>query len=183
MKRIISLAFLFVLVGCQAQSSPAVFVGDISGEKGIGSATVSPAPETIPTDLPPTSEPSGDPQQIELQERFDASGILELVVRDLAGRLGTALEEVQVLSTQGIDWPDAGLGCPLPGKEYPQTVTPGYLISLAVEGMPYTYHTDQALQIILCSDEGAALPLIPVEDGLKDGIPWMPVDPIPTISK
>jgi hypothetical protein len=73
-------------------------------------------------------------------------------------------------------WPDASLGCPLPGMTYAQVLTPGHRVILATGGRTYEYHTDNHDRIILCTeDERPSLPLIPVKPGeIQDGKPWMP---------
>jgi hypothetical protein len=183
MKRLIYLALLFALAGCQVQSSPVEPLPISTDDNPIETALPSPQPEDTPTDAPSTGEPASDLQLSVIQERFDSSGVLELVVRDLAGRLGIDVNEIQVVAIQQVDWPDAGLGCPIPGMEHAQVVTPGYLITLGVDSKTYTYHTGLLSKIVLCGENGPALLLIPVEDDIKDGIPWMPVGPIPTISE
>lgn len=181
MKRIIYLALLFALAGCQAQSSSVYPLPRLTDDSPIETALPSAQPENTPTDVPSPSEPASDLQLSVIQERFDSSGILELVVRDLVGRLGIDVNEIQVVAIQQVDWPDAGLGCPFPGQVYAQVITPGYLITLGADSKTYTYHSGLLSKIVLCGEKGPELPQFPVEDDIKDGIPWMPVGPIPTI--
>ncbi len=51
-------------------------------------------------------------------------------------------------------WPNAGLGCPEPGRSYAQMVTAGFLIELEAEGRTYRYHTDERT-VRLCEDRDA----------------------------
>ena len=46
----------------------------------------------------------------------------------LAGELGVAVTDLEVVSATTMTWPDASLGCPHPGKMYAQVLTPGYLV-------------------------------------------------------
>ena len=39
-----------------------------------------------------------------------------------------------------VEWSDGSLGCPKPGFNYTQAITPGYLIVLTVSGRDYEYH-------------------------------------------
>lgn len=126
-------------------------------------------PEVGPT---PTRAPTGDsagsdPEAIEL---------VRFAREDLGTRLGLPAGEIAVKSVEAEEWPDAGLGCPLPGASYAQVVTPGYLIVLEGEGEAYQYHTDMDRAVVLCRDEGLRdLPAIPVNpDEILDGKPWMP---------
>ena len=110
--------------------------------------------------------------------------VVELAVRDLAARLGLEASDVAVISVESVAWPDRGLGCPLPGAVYAPAVTPGYRISLETDGEDYTYHTDDARAFVRCRNGSPELPVIPVDpDDIKDGTPWMPVDPPPEASE
>jgi hypothetical protein len=62
-------------------------------------------------------------------------------ITDLAGRLKASEQDVKVVSAEPRDWPDAGLGCPEPGKVYAQVVTRGFLIVLETAGSTYEYHS------------------------------------------
>lgn len=61
--------------------------------------------------------------------------------RDLAERLGIAVETIDVVETESVDWPDSALGCPEPDEEAAQVITSGYRIQLAVDETLYEYHT------------------------------------------
>lgn len=61
--------------------------------------------------------------------------------RDLAGRLGTAEADVEVVSVEAVTWPDASLALPEPGMSYLQVLTPGYHVVLRAGGLAYEYHT------------------------------------------
>jgi hypothetical protein len=76
-------------------------------------------------------------------EHVAAAGRLsELARRDLAARLKTAVENVKTVSLRPQTWPDAGLGCPQPGRSYAQLETRGFLIELEAGGRTYPYHSD-----------------------------------------
>jgi hypothetical protein len=68
---------------------------------------------------------------------------------DLAGRLGIPSEEIVLVRSEAIEWPDSSLGCPLEDELYVQALTAGYRIVLAVGDVYYEYHTDQQ-RMILC---------------------------------
>lgn len=69
---------------------------------------------------------------------------------DLLQRTGAAATEVTVVSAQSIEWPDGALGCPRPGMAYPQVITPGYKLVLAVGGREYAYHASERGDFFLC---------------------------------
>ncbi|HSB00797.1 MAG TPA: hypothetical protein VLE49_09110 [Anaerolineales bacterium] len=74
----------------------------------------------------------------------------QIVIKDLATRLGIDTEGIHVVSTKALVWPNAALGCPSPGKVYAQGRVPGYQIRLEAGSVEYVYNTDLSGQIILC---------------------------------
>lgn len=78
---------------------------------------------------PPVAEPRGDLEP--LVERAKA---------DLAERLDTVPNQVEVRSVEEVEFSDASLGVPEPDKMYAQVITPGYVIKLEAEGQVFTYH-------------------------------------------
>jgi hypothetical protein len=62
-------------------------------------------------------------------------------IADLAGRLNASSSDIQVVSAESRDWPDAGLGCPEPGKMYAQVITRGFRIVLQANGQTFEYHS------------------------------------------
>lgn len=182
MKTILLSLLVFILTGCLVQPG-------------------NPAEELIATEFPvelrntqipaasPTqeiSDPAPSPTaQISQGNKgeYDHLTLLELAVRDLALRLSLELDDIVVISIQKVTWPDSGLGCPIPDLIYAQESTPGYKILLEAEGKTYAYHSNTSLAFWLCLDGTPQLPLIPVAPGeIDDGIPWMPVDPVPTLA-
>ncbi len=70
---------------------------------------------------------------------------------DLAEELSIAPESIILVSSEALEWSDASLGCPNPGEDYLQVITPGYRIVLAVGDQRYEYHTDQQ-RMVLCAN-------------------------------
>jgi hypothetical protein len=90
-----------------------------------------------PVGTPPSQATGGTGATVAVE----AQEITNMVRQDLAERLKTAPDNVTVVDAQAVNWPDASLGCPQPGKMYAQVITPGYQIVLRVGGQEYTYHT------------------------------------------
>ena len=61
-------------------------------------------------------------------------------IEDLAGRLSVDQSTITVTRHEEVEWSDGSLGCPQPGFNYTQAITPGYLIVLTVDGRDYEYH-------------------------------------------
>lgn len=106
--------------------------------------------------------------------------LTQIVRKDLATRLKLDVETIKLVSVEPIEWPNAALGCPSPGKVYAQGTVPGFRIRLEAENNEYSYHLDRTGQFLLCPENNVDLPenpSIPVEPGeIDDGQPWVPVD-------
>ncbi len=77
----------------------------------------------------------------------------ELVIqarKDLSERLTVSPESIDLLEIKEVVWPDASLGCPKPGKAYPQVTREGHLIRLRFEKRVYRYHSGQGGAPFLC---------------------------------
>lgn len=174
MKRLLLVSLLVILTACQAGSGTPIEVPSQDEPAFI------PESEVIP-EITVTEE--ANPQSGQLQAAEGYLRILELVVRDLALRLNADLNTIKVSSVESVEWPTSGLGCENPDIAYTQVSTLGYQIDLEYQGSTYSYHTDQEQAFWLCQDGLPQLPRIPVDpDEIQDGIPWMPVDPVPTVA-
>lgn len=81
-----------------------------------------------------------------------ASPLVEAARKDLSGRLGITVGEIELVSeVEAVTWPDASLGCPEPGKMYAQVLTPGYKFMLKSGGHFYEYHTGRGV-VRLCRE-------------------------------
>ena len=83
----------------------------------------------------------------------EAPKLRELVLsarKDLAERLSIEPETVDLIEVTGVVRPDASLGCPKPGKVYPQVTREGYLVRLRVGKRVYPYHSGQDGAPFLC---------------------------------
>lgn len=69
---------------------------------------------------------------------------------DLAQRLSVPVGQIAVLEAKAVVWPDASLGCPVPGMEYIQVPQDGFLIRLSVAGTVYEYHGGGGREMFLC---------------------------------
>ncbi len=78
--------------------------------------------------------------------------------RDLARRLNIAPEQIALEAVNSVDWPDTGLGCPLPGYAYAQVITPGFAIVLVHQGGNYRYHSDALGPPFLCQHLSSPMP-------------------------
>ena len=61
----------------------------------------------------------------------------------LSEELDVSVAEIEVISFEEVEWPDACLGYAEPGELCAQVLTPGWQIVLSVNGIQYEFHTDQ----------------------------------------
>jgi hypothetical protein len=72
-------------------------------------------------------------------------------VADLAKQQNVDPSRITVASAEAVEWPDGSLGCPQPGQNYIQVITPGWRIRLGLDGKTYEYHANQAgTTVVLC---------------------------------
>jgi hypothetical protein len=99
-------------------------------------------PETI--DVPPT--PAGEPVSTAAIPR----DVRRAVVADAAQRLGVPESSVVLTNAEQLTWNDGSLGCPQPGRSYPQVLVPGYRVVARTKGGEITYHTDTRGTAVAC---------------------------------
>ena len=160
LKSAIALAlFVTLLAACgrPPEPSPAA-VTDTPAEVGptepsVGESPLS--PPATPTPKPPAqSSPLAEPSPAPGESgAAQADEVMEMARSHLAETLSIPLEEVDRVSIQRVEWPDASLGCPSPGELYAQVVTPGYRVILEVEGETHELHTDEAGETIRICEE------------------------------
>ncbi len=122
-----------------------------------------------------TSTPTGAPQAIETQVPVDVSPLLSPVsplptpfdlsedavevvdtVRSLlAEEVGVPVDELTLLSIEAMDWRDASLGCPEPGKVYAQVIVSGWqVVFVDAGGTQYDVRTTTDLTEFLICESG-----------------------------
>lgn len=80
--------------------------------------------------------------------------MVTLAREDLASRLAVEIDQIELLALEAVTWPDASLGCPLPGMRYKQVPQDGLLIRLSAEGRAYEYHSGANRDPFLCEQAG-----------------------------
>lgn len=54
-----------------------------------------------------------------------------------------SVNEIEIVSYEHVEWPNACLGFAEPGEMCAQVITPGWLIILRAEGEHFEFHTDE----------------------------------------
>ena len=139
--------------------------GDDAGD-GSGSdasptgATATPSTEpdaTVPGATPTVATAMGTPGDEDVDEAEatmpagdelppPVQGAIQMAAEDH----DVAVDEVELLGFERVEWSDSSLGCPQPGMFYAQVIVPGYLIRVDIQGTTYEYHTDTSNQIVSC---------------------------------
>jgi hypothetical protein len=83
---------------------------------------------------------------------------VQAVLADAAARMGVDPSQVQLVRAQHVDWPNSSLGCPTPGAVYLQVITPGWLVTVQVDGQTLEYHTDEGSRVLVCAPAVRGLP-------------------------
>jgi len=123
-----------------------------AGDAGQATSTIADPSTTTSEEANTTSTPEETEMDVE-----------EQVTADLAGRLGVAETDIEVLRVEAVTWPDGSLGCPEPGKMYTQALVEGQRVVLGYQERVYIYHSGQGDEPFLCPSEE--------KDGGHDFIP------------
>ena len=75
-------------------------------------------------------------------------------VDTVAEKLDVPRDEIEILTVEAVEWPDASLGCPEQGKSYAQVITPGYRVILKAADKEIEVHTDQTgRNVVICGSD------------------------------
>jgi hypothetical protein len=93
--------------------------------------------------------------------------LLPALLEDAARRSALPVSRLRVASLQAVVWRDGALGCPQPGRLYPQVLVPGYRMRIAPiddasGGVVRDYHLSEHGGWLHCP-AGQAQPPLPRE--------------------
>ena len=125
--RIALFATLWLVTGCAAAASGSPRK---SPDAGVPSTDVAASLEPASPQPPP--EPTANLGSVDLP-----ASVIDPVVADIARVAGVPVDQVTVQSAAFVTFPDAGLGCPVPGMAYTQVQVDGYRIVAVVAGTAY----------------------------------------------
>jgi hypothetical protein len=106
------------------------------------------APSTATATLPPaeTMAPTetGMPGETTMPgETSLPAAVALLAQQQMAAHLGVRAEDVEIISSEQVEWPDACLSLGGAAESCAQVVTPGWRVVVNVNGQPYEIHTDE----------------------------------------
>jgi hypothetical protein len=124
------------------------------GEQATTEATEEPTEEaTEEAAEEPTGEATAEPAA---EGASGDAAIGELVRQLVAQELQVDVENVELVSVEAVEWPDACLGVYSADTMCAQVITPGYRVVVAVDDTQYEYHTNQDGSSIQLYTEPAA---------------------------
>jgi hypothetical protein len=150
--------------------------GASCGYSQAGTEQAPAPPPAVSTSVPATgSTPNSSPfprtpEVTEMPSAPPVEKFVELAKKDLASRLRTDVEKIKLVKTADMLWLNAALGCPRPGKVYPEGRVPGFQIWLELAGTEYIYNTDFNGTLILCPELNPSIP-----NSNNDPTPGVPI--------
>jgi hypothetical protein len=95
--------------------------------------------ETTPGDEDDETDEAADGDEAS-EVPADLGEFTEQAIAAAAAERGVAEEEIEVLRSEEVEWPDGARGCPEEGEMYTQAIVPGYLAVLDVAGEEQSWH-------------------------------------------
>lgn len=80
---------------------------------------------------------------LRLQPEQEYPAAVLAALQSLNNSLRVGIEQIEVVSFEEVEWPDACLGLAGPDELCAQVITPGWRVLLSIEGQEYEFHTDQ----------------------------------------
>lgn len=116
--------------------------------------TSSPNAEPFSTSVaaPPTEGEIPMPRSVPTPANPGLPTLIENAKADLAQRLSISTTQINLVEAAEVEWSDSSLGCPQPGMDYLQVITPGYLILLETDGQSYEYHSNRDMYFVYCDN-------------------------------
>jgi hypothetical protein len=68
--------------------------------------------------------------------------------RILSEQLGVNVADIEIVQVEQMEWPNACLGLAEEGEACAEVVTPGFQVTMEVNGQPYVFRTDEAGQVV-----------------------------------
>jgi hypothetical protein len=118
---------------------------------GLLSAACSPGVNPGEVELPDTGLTAEPGLEATLSDLIPTEGVPPAVQEALSffsAQTGIALEEIQILQYQPVEWANACLELPQAGESCAEVITPGFRIELEANGQLYEVHTDEQGAIV-----------------------------------
>jgi len=114
-------------------------------------------PTQAPPATPVPTQPSGDqlPPFMPALEQFAAE------------KLSAQPGQVKVMKIEPVEWPDSCLGAAQPGEFCSQVITPGYRVTVNINGTTYELHTNGSDQVRLANSTTPVTDIPPAAEAAR----------------
>jgi hypothetical protein len=137
----------------------ALFVAACAPISVAPTPVAAPDANATPTQPAPAETPAVDNQMDTRQE--EAGMVLR---QALMTQAMIDFDQIDVIAVKPMEWPDSCLGLAGPDEFCAQVITPGYEVTLTVDGQEYVFRTDEELNIIRPDLTGTAYSPLPLEE-------------------
>jgi hypothetical protein len=159
-----------ILIGCNSVEAADLLIPTQKDvvELDLQDATATPIltpKDVVEPDLPDinaTPNPAETPIETPMISNPNLHNLVDQAKADLADRLSIPVTEIDLLEARHVVWPDGSLGCPKPGVQYIQVLTPGYLVLLKANGVQFEYHAGES-NIFYCKNPKSPVPRTPLD--------------------
>ncbi len=110
---------------------------------------IQPTPEATMSPTSPNATPAG---RLVPTSSAAIGRVLEALTADLSAATGLPASEITIVTAEAVVWPDAGLGCPDPDRQYAQVMVEGMRITLQAGKETADYHTEGLSRYVRCED-------------------------------
>ena len=101
---------------------------------------------------PAATEAASSPDEEVTSVPVDLTPAQLAAVTSLSDQLRLAADQIKLVSTEAVTWPDGCLGIVRMGVMCTQAEVPGFKIILDAEGQEYEYHTNQDGSVVLLAE-------------------------------
>lgn len=110
--------------------------------------TAVPTPPAAPVVDATPVEPAPAETPVDDLDAPDDEEVGMLVRQAVMAQTQIDFDQIEVIAVEPMEWPDACLGLAAPGEFCAQVITPGYEVTLRVEGEEHVFRTDEGVTTI-----------------------------------
>ena len=165
MKTLITIMILIMILtlsGCAIEQIPSISSPtSTSTIRALPTKTVlSESPSTLETSapsikniIPTTIDTIVIEATLISKPSYEEQLIINTTISNLAKKIDIPADQIQLESIEAVNWPDTNMDCQELGTVVEHQVLPGYRITLSVNDLIFTYHTDTLTKMVLCSGD------------------------------
>ena len=133
---------------------PAILAGLVLllGACGVGADDAPPADDEADDEVDDAAPDEEDQILDDAQAPATLREFTNMAIVTAASEWGVSEDEIEVIRSEEVDWPDGARGCPEEGEMYTQAIVPGYLVVLDVAGEQKHYHGGEGEAPFHCED-------------------------------